>query len=171
MKYDSKVSTLDERDGIDLVTVDELHGILIAYEMKTWINKSSRKDEAFKASSKNQLENLDDEEVLFIKKLEKGTGKYKGKLPLKCFNCRRIGHFASKCTYPKQDDSDERENLKLKKGKMGNKKKSYEKKKIVYTMEDSEDGETKILFMGVDTQASNSDSNCGRRSRLKRWTC
>ena len=50
----------------------------------------------------------DDEEALFIKKLEKGTRKYKGNLPLKCFNYGRIGHFSSKCTYPKQDDSDER---------------------------------------------------------------
>ena len=39
------------------------------------------------------------------------------------------------------------------------------KKKIVYTMEDSEyvdtheDEETEILFTGLDTQASNSDSD------------
>ena len=50
-------------------------------------------------------------------------------------------------------------------GKLGNKKKPYGKKKIVYTMEDNEysDGskveETEVLFMGLDTQASNSDSN------------
>ena len=80
--------------------------------------------------------------LFLLKKLEKGTGKYKGKLPLKCFNCGRYGHFASKFTYPKQDDSDERETSKFKKGKTGNKKKSYEKKKIVYTMEDSEDANT-----------------------------
>ena len=43
---------------------------------------------------------------------EKCIGKYKGKLPLKCFNYGRIGHFDSKCTYPKQDDSDERETSK-----------------------------------------------------------
>ena len=100
----------------------------------------------------------------FIKKLEKCTRKYKGKLPLKCFNCGIIGHFSSKSTYPKQDDNDERETSKFKKGKIGNKKKSYEKNKIVYTMEDSEDAdtseyeETEILFMGLDTQAWNSDS-------------
>ena len=50
-------------------------------------------------------------------------------------------------------------------GKPGNKKKPYGKKKIVYTMEDSEDSygseveETKVLFMGLDTQAWNSDSD------------
>ena len=103
--------------------------------------------------------------LFLLKKLEKGTVKYKGNLPLKCFNYGRIGHISSKCTYPKQDDSDERETSKFKRGKIGNKKKSYEKKKIIYTMEDSEDvdthedKETEILFMGVDSQASNSDSN------------
>ena len=81
--------------------VDELHGILTTYEMRTRLNESSRKEATFKASSKNQLENLDDEEALFIKKLEKGTGKYKGKLPLKFFNYGIIGHYASKCTCPK----------------------------------------------------------------------
>ena len=60
-------------------------------------NEPSRKEVAFKDLSKNQLENLDDEEYLFISKLEKGTGKYKGKLPLKFFNYGRIGNFSIKC--------------------------------------------------------------------------
>ena len=34
MKYDSKVSTLEEKDDIDQVIVDELHGIFTAYEMR-----------------------------------------------------------------------------------------------------------------------------------------
>ena len=63
------------------------------------------------------------------------------------------------------EELDERETSKFKKGKIGNKNKSYEKKKIVYTMEDSEDAnrsedeETKILLMGLNTQTSNSDSD------------
>ena len=51
----------------------------------------------FKVTSKNQSENLDDEVSLFVSRLNKGTRKYKGKLPLKCFKCGRIGHFAHKC--------------------------------------------------------------------------
>jgi len=34
-----------------------------------------------------------------VRKLKRGTSTYKGNLPLKCFNCGEIGHFASKCPY------------------------------------------------------------------------
>ena len=49
MKYDSKVSTLEERDDLDSLTVDELHEIFTAYEMRTRQNHPSRKEAAFKA--------------------------------------------------------------------------------------------------------------------------
>ena len=71
--------------------------------MRTGQNGSSRKEAAFKASLKNQSKNPNDEEYFFINKLETRTRKYKGNLPLKCFNCGRIGQFYSKCTYTKQD--------------------------------------------------------------------
>ena len=38
MKYDSKVSTLEERDDLDQVTVYELHGILTAYGIMIGLN-------------------------------------------------------------------------------------------------------------------------------------
>ena len=100
-----------------------------------------------------------------MNKLERGIGKYKGNLPLKCFKCGRIGLFSSKCTYTKQEENEENETSKFKMGKPGNKKKSYGKKKIVCSLEDSEDSdesedeENEVLFMGLDTQASNSDSD------------
>ena len=79
------MSTLEEQDDLDHMTIDELHGIFTTYEMRTGHNEPSRKEASFKALSKNQLENLDKEESLFISKLEKGTGKYKGKMPLEMY--------------------------------------------------------------------------------------
>ena len=35
IKYDSKVSTLEERDDLDLMKVHELHGIFTTYQMRT----------------------------------------------------------------------------------------------------------------------------------------
>ena len=86
MKYDSKVSSLEERYDLKLMTIDELHRILIAYEMRIGQDGTSEKEATFKI----QFEDLDDEEALFIRKLERGTGKYKGNLPLKCFDGRNF---------------------------------------------------------------------------------
>lgn len=36
-------------------------------------------------------------EALLAKRFPRGTGKYKGKLPLKYFSCNNIGHIAANC--------------------------------------------------------------------------
>jgi DNA-directed RNA polymerase subunit N (RpoN/RPB10) len=63
---------------------------------KTKMNKEKKTNE--------KLSDISDEEIAnFTKKLKKGTGKYKGKIPLICFNCGKIGHFSNKFPYPKQE--------------------------------------------------------------------
>jgi len=37
----------------------------------------------------------------FVRRLKKGSDKYKGKLPLSVFNCDGVGHFVNKCPYKK----------------------------------------------------------------------
>ena len=54
MRYESKVSTLEEWDDLKKVTVDELHGILTAYEMRNGQDKNLKKEATFKVTSKNQ---------------------------------------------------------------------------------------------------------------------
>jgi hypothetical protein len=83
--------------------------------MKTEQENIDVKEETFKASkrsnqnkkeeySSNSDDSEDDEEVAnFFKRLNKGTnGRYRGKLPLICFNCDGIGHFANKCPHKKK---------------------------------------------------------------------
>jgi hypothetical protein len=46
----ANISTLEDRLDLDKLTVDELHGILIAYEMRTGKEKTSKGETTFKAS-------------------------------------------------------------------------------------------------------------------------
>jgi hypothetical protein len=78
----------------------------------------------------------DDEEVAnFVKRLNKGTnGRYRGKLPLICFNCDGIGHFANKFPHKKKRNDEG-----YSKGKHTYKDKRTTKKvfkKRLYTKED-----------------------------------
>jgi hypothetical protein len=101
MRFDHKIASLEERAYLATLRMDKLHGILIAYEIKTKQDNPPKKEVAFKASNKTKKNNKnpksdyscsndydEDEEMHnFVRKLKKGTGKYKDKIPFKCFNC------------------------------------------------------------------------------------
>jgi hypothetical protein len=71
-------------------------------------DKSSTREASFKADKNIDLE-LDDIEANFVRRLKKGSGKYQGKLPFKCFNFGKIGHFSSKCPRQKKDQNSDDE--------------------------------------------------------------
>jgi len=110
MIFDPKISSLEEREDLSTLSMDELHGIFTAYEMITEHDNLVMKEETLKASKKknkkkmknskpccNCSDDLDEDEEMdnSVWKLKKGTDKYKGMLPLKCFNCGGIDHFYS----------------------------------------------------------------------------
>jgi hypothetical protein len=121
MRFNPKISALEERLDMNSIRMDELHGIFTSYEMRTKQENLDVKEAAFKASkiskkkkkeqeeySGNNTVSKDDEEVAkFIKRLNKGTnGRYRGKLPLICFSCDGIGHFANKCPHKKNKNDE-----------------------------------------------------------------
>jgi hypothetical protein len=94
----------------------------------------------------------------FIKILNKGIdGRYRGKLPLICFNCDGIGHFANKCPHrKKRNDEGYSKGKPTYKGKRTTKKVF---KKILCTKDDISssnedevsDSETRrVIFMVVE---------------------
>jgi hypothetical protein len=52
MRFNPKISALEERLDLDSITMDELHGIFIAYEMRTEHENPNVKEVAFKASKR-----------------------------------------------------------------------------------------------------------------------
>jgi hypothetical protein len=97
MRIDPKVSSLEERSYLAMLSIDELHGILTTYKVRTKQDNPSKREASFKASKKTRKnkQNLksssycsndsnENEEIAnFERRLKKGIGKYKGKIPLK----------------------------------------------------------------------------------------
>jgi hypothetical protein len=154
--------------------MDELHGIFTAYEMRTKQENPITKEATFKASKKSNQKGKkkaksysnnsdiseDDEEVAnFVRRLKKGNDeKYRGKLPLICFNCDGIGYFANKCPHKKkkineEDDSNNKQIYKEKRTKNKFFRKSFCTKEDNTSSDEDEvsESETKrVLFMVVE---------------------
>jgi hypothetical protein len=173
MRFDSKISALEERSDLNSISMNELHGIFTAYEMRTEQKNLDIKEASFKASkrsnqkgkkkekehsSSSDISEDDEEAVNFVKRLNKVTnGRYRGKFPLICFNCDGIDHFDNKCPHKKKRNYEGYSNRKQTyKGKRTTKKVF---KKILCTKEDISssnkdevsDSETeRVIFMVVE---------------------
>jgi hypothetical protein len=54
MRCNSKISTIEDRPELDKLTVDQLHGIFTAYEMRIGNEKPSKEETSFKASKEKK---------------------------------------------------------------------------------------------------------------------
>ncbi len=123
-RFESKVSPIEEKENLQHLKMSQLHGILTAYEMRKG-GPSDRREAAFKTSGKGEYyESGEEEESNFVRNLQRGTGRFKGKLPFKCFSCGRVGHYAAKC--PHKDKIDKgKEPIRWNKKQNANKKSYY----------------------------------------------
>jgi hypothetical protein len=152
MRFDSKISALEERENLDKMFMDELHGILTTCEMRIEQENTVTKEETFNASKKTKNKDKqkpksdcscnndseEDEEVSnFVGGMKKGTNKYKGMLPMKCFNCDGVGNFSNKCPYKKKKGNEEDDSQKKKKIQKGRRNKKIFFEKSICTKEDS----------------------------------
>jgi hypothetical protein len=141
MRFYSKILDLEERVDLDTLKMDELHGILTSYEIRTEKDNSFTKESTFKAYKKTNKGNKqqsksfhkkdprsetsssddseDNEEMAnFVRRIKPGINKYKGNIPLILFNYDGIGHFANKSPKNKKkiNEEDEAKKKQLHKG-------------------------------------------------------
>eukprot|EP00253_Pinus_taeda_P007371 PITA_07371 len=107
-KFESKISVIEEKENLQKITMSQLHRILTAYEMRKG-GPSDRREAALKVLGKGDYYELghmseEEEESNFVKNLQRGAGRFRGKLHFKCVACGRVGHYAAKC--PQKDKFD-----------------------------------------------------------------
>jgi hypothetical protein len=85
-RFNPKVSAIEELDDLKNLTMDQLLGTLTTYEMRIVKEKPTTREASFKADKGKIDKDYDYDtygiEEKFVRRLKKGTGKYKGKLPL-----------------------------------------------------------------------------------------
>lgn len=90
--FDTKVSSIEEMQDLKNLTVEKLHEIITTYEMRkespSYIGEDTFKDTS-KGKEKEEIKEpgyvSDEEEANFMKKLQVGIGRFRGKLPFKFF--------------------------------------------------------------------------------------
>ena len=107
-KFESKVSAIEENQDLQTITMTQLHGILIAFDMRKG-GPSYMREATFKVSGKEELNESGhisegEEEANFVKNLQWGSGRFRGKLPFKYFSCGRVDHYAAKCPHKDKFD-------------------------------------------------------------------
>jgi hypothetical protein len=117
LRFDAKVFVIEKLKDLKKLTTHELHEILTTSEMSIEKENPTRKEETFKASKKTKGHKFcgcsnyesNTKEAQFVRKLKRGSGKYKGQLPFKFFNRGKVGHFVAKFPYAKSEDNDDDE--------------------------------------------------------------
>eukprot|EP00253_Pinus_taeda_P014272 PITA_14272 len=130
-------------EGESQVKRAKLQTLRIQYETLKMHNDENiasyflRIDEVFNSLAKGKEElnksghiSEEEDEVKFVKKLQQGSRRFRGKLPFKCFACCRVGHYTT--NYPHKGKYDKGKEYAKWNIKQSVSKKSY------YTHEDSD---------------------------------
>lgn len=170
------------------VTLDSIIGKLIAFELNRYDGSIQKSESAFRAFVSNPFvrksrdtshgyesrssRDVDDEdslvelEELLSKRLPRGTGKYKGKLPLKCFACNKIGHIVVNC--PNGENEHKRDKIKKYKGK-GKRDCLIAIDNGIIEEESDDDASEDIVFVAIKEEISHQKALVSKMDNSDDW--
>jgi len=103
-KFESKVPTIEEKEKLQSIMMSQLHEILSTFKMRR-AGPSDMREATFKGEyNESGHTSKEEEESNFVKNLQWGFRRFRGKLPFKCFACGRVGHHETKCPHKDKVD-------------------------------------------------------------------
>lgn len=113
-------------------------------------SKKERKKKYVSSDSSTDEEDVEQLEALLAIRFHRGKGKFKGKMPIICFNCNEVGHIAVRCTQKKKDYK-EGSKYKDYKNRREDDKKDYKDKgkKCYIAEEDSDDNDDELVYVAM----------------------
>jgi hypothetical protein len=147
-RFNPKFYAIEELNDLKTLSIDQLLVTLTAYEMRIIKDKPTSREASFKEDKKEGYDH-DEIEAKFSIRLKKGSRKYQGKFPFKCFNCGKIGHFAYKCPHKKKDQKYEGEE-------------KYKSKRF---------GKNKSLCVNNDDSSRDTDSDSSYEDNVNEFIC
>ena len=103
--------------------------------------------------SSTDEEDIEQLEALLARRFHRGKGKFKGKLPIVCFNCNEVGHIAARCKQKKdyKDSNKYKNDRRDYKNKIKDDKKDYKDKgnKCYIAEEESDDNDDEVVYVAI----------------------
>ncbi|XP_057836135.2 uncharacterized protein LOC131046418 [Cryptomeria japonica] len=151
LSFDAKVPAIEEMIELDKLTIDKLHGIVTTYEMMTNFDSSSKREATFKSlkkgkyreyvSSESSDEEFDSNEAHFMRRLKKGSSKYKLNFHMKKVRIETM----------KKSLSSTRTSIREKRISLRNTKRvSIKEESCSFDVSDEESSNEEILFMVIE---------------------
>ena len=95
-------------------------------------------------------------EALLVRRFHRGKGKFKGKLPIICFNCNEIGHITARCSEKKNHRGSDKY-----KGRRNEDNKDYKgkgKKCYIVEEDDSNEHNDEVVYVALKEKSDEDEA-------------